>query len=327
MLSMLLLIGGLLALPAQDSVPDYVLVIHGGAGAMSRDQMSPSLERQYRAGLQEALDTGAAILAQEGSAIEAVEATLRVLEDNPLFNAGRGAVLTSEGTIEHDASIMDGERGLAGAVAGIGTVRHPISAARRVMDSSAHVLLTGRGAEQFASAQGLERVDNSYFLTPRRQEQLESQQRGRGPSAPLFKKYGTVGAVALDKAGNLAAATSTGGMSNKRYGRVGDSPLIGAGTFASNATCAVSCTGHGEYFIRQVVAYDVAARMKYLDESVKEAAHHLIDKQLPETGGTGGLIALDRKGNFAMPFNTAGMFRGYIRSDGSSATAIYAEEE
>ncbi|TAE46362.1 MAG: isoaspartyl peptidase/L-asparaginase [Bacteroidetes bacterium] len=314
--------------------PEYVFAIHGGAGAMSRDKMTPELEAQYRAGLEEALSAGETVLKSGGSAEDAVIAAITLLEDNPLFNAGKGAVLTNAGTAELDASIMSGRTGLAGAIAGVKTIRNPILAARLVMDSSEHVMLTGKGAETFASSHGLKTVKNSYFITPQRQEQLrkvKEEEKASGKHAdagqydPSGKKFGTVGAVALDRNGNLAAGTSTGGMTNKRYGRVGDAPIIGAGTYANNNTCAVSCTGHGEYFIRNVVAYDLAAMLEYTGKTLEDAANQIIFKKLKTIGGEGGLIAVDKQGNVAMPFNSEGMYRGYLNSKGERMVAIYKD--
>ena len=316
--------------PTQER-PEFALVIHGGAGAMKRSLMSGEAEKNYRAGLQEALDTGKSVLKKGGSAADAVEATINVLEENPLFNSGKGAVFTHDETIELDASFMNGEHRNAGAVAGVKTVRHPISAARLVMDSSVHVMMAGRGAEDFAAGMGLEMVENTYFHTEKRLAQLRkilSKEQGQldlPVADPLLKKFGTVGCVALDKAGNLAAGTSTGGMTTTRYGRVGDSPIIGAGTYADNDACGVSCTGHGEYFIRNVVAYDVAALMLYGGKTVDEAANEIIHTKLPAQGGTGGLVAMDRNGNISMPFNTDGMFRGYVKSTGETEIAIYKD--
>ncbi|WNJ18577.1 isoaspartyl peptidase/L-asparaginase [Pontibacter sp. G13] len=312
--------------------PDFVLVIHGGAGTIKKELMTPELEAEYRAGLQAALDAGKAVLEAGGSAEDAVEAAILPLEDNPLFNAGKGAVFTHEKTVELDASFMSGKTGEAGAISGVKTVKHPIRAARKVMEESVHVMLTGTGAEAFAQVQGLEMVENSYFYTERREKQLDRilareaeahETELDDPNEPVRKKHGTVGAVALDKYGNLAAGTSTGGMTNKRYGRVGDSPIIGAGTYADNATCAVSCTGHGEYYIRNVVAFDVSARMKYQGSSLQTASDQIIHEVLKEQGGTGGLIAVDKDGHIAMPFNTSGMFRGYVKSTGEQNIGIY----
>lgn len=332
-----LLLASCLSTPQKDGT--WSLVIHGGAGTIERGSMTAEKEAAYRDALEQALQAGADVLSAGGSSADAVEATIHVMEESPLFNSGKGAVFTSEGTVELDASFMDGATGNAGAVAGIKTIRHPISAARLVMDSSVHVMMAGEGADKFAANMGLETVENSYFFTPRRQKQLQRiQAEERGPTLdhdsdqategmdPLDKKHGTVGCVALDNDGNLAAGTSTGGMTNKRYGRVGDSPIVGAGTYADNATCGVSCTGHGEYFIRNVVAYDVAARMKYLGESVQQAADYVVNQHLVEKGGTGGLIAMDAQGNVAMPFNTAGMYRGYLRANGEMVIEIYRDE-
>jgi beta-aspartyl-peptidase (threonine type) len=314
--------------------PDWALVIHGGAGTIRRDLMSPELEAQYRQGLRQALEAGGKVLQEGGSSADAVEATIQVLEEDSLFNSAKGAVFTHEEQVELDASFMDGGSGQAGAVAGVKTIKHPISAARRVMDSSVHVMMAGPGAEAFAAEQGLALVPNAYFYTDKRLRQVQQlKAREAGPALdhdseveadePVKKKHGTVGCVALDRQGNLAAGTSTGGMTNKRYGRVGDSPIIGAGTYADNATCGVSCTGHGEYFIRNVVAYDVAARMKYLGESVQQAADYVINTELVEKGGSGGLIAMDQQGQIAMPFNSSGMFRGYLKAGGEVVIEIY----
>jgi beta-aspartyl-peptidase (threonine type) len=296
--------------------------------------MTPELEQQYRAKLSEALLAGHAVLAKGGAALDAVESTIKILEDSPLFNAGKGAVFTHDGRNELDASIMDGKTRKAGAVAGVTIVRHPISAARAVMEKTTHVLLAGRGAEMLATQAGLEIVDPSYFWTERRWKSLQEdlvKEQGNGSAEleidtePVAYKYGTVGAVALDRAGNLAAGTSTGGMTNKRWGRIGDSPIIGAGTWADNATCAVSSTGDGEYFIRAAAAYDVAARMQYGGRSVREAAEAVIHEAVPRLGGEGGMIALDAKGNFATPFNTPGMYRGWIGPDGKPNVALYRD--
>lgn len=309
----------------------WTIAIHGGAGVINRNNMSPEAEAKYRAALDSALDIGSEILAEGGSSMDAVEATINYLEDNPLFNSGKGAVLTAEGTVELDASFMDGATRNAGAVTGAKTVRHPISAARLVMDSSVHVMMAGDGVEKFADEYDLERVENSFFITERRRKYYERQKAlETGPEgndgAPLIKKYGTVGCVALDQQGNLAAGTSTGGMSNKRFGRVGDTPIIGAGTFADNNTCAVSCTGHGEYFIRWVVAYDVAAMMEYGGVPLVDAAEEIINGKLVEVGGSGGLVAIDVDGNIAMPFNSEGMYRGYRKSDGERYVGVFGDE-
>jgi L-asparaginase / beta-aspartyl-peptidase len=310
-----------------------MLVIHGGAGTIRRSSMTGDLESQYKSALEQSLRTGHAVLARGGSSLDAVEAAIRVLEDNPLFNAGKGAVFTHEGRNELDASIMDGKTRKAGAVAGVTIIRNPISAARAVMDKSPHVMMVGRGAELFATKMGLEVVDPSYFWTERRwkalQIELQEEQKESAPRSaidtPEEKKFGTVGAVALDRSGNLAAGTSTGGMTNKQFGRVGDSPIIGAGNYAENESCAVSATGHGEFFIRWTVAYDIAALMKYRGLTVQQAAEEVINRKLKAVEGEGGVIALDAKGNFATTFNTEGMYRGWIGVDGVPHVAIYKD--
>ena len=308
--------------------PQYAIVIHGGAGTITKANMTPEKEQAYTQALDTALDIGEGVLKSGGSAIEAVEKTIMYLEDNPLFNAGKGAVLTNAETCELDASIMDGFDQNAGAVAGVKHVKNPIRAAIAVMKNSPHVMLAGTGADQFALEQGLDTVSNDYFFTERRLEAIRKAKAREAKTGMTVQqhdeKFGTVGCVALDKNGNLAAGTSTGGMTNKRWGRVGDSPIIGAGTYADNATCGVSCTGHGEYFIRYTVAADVAHRMAYLGESVEEAANYVVNKKLVEKGGSGGLIALDAKGNVAMPFNTEGMYRAYARP-GERIVKIYKE--
>jgi beta-aspartyl-peptidase (threonine type) len=312
----------------------WVLVIHGGAGGLVKGNISPDEEKEYLNKLDEALKLGTGILANAGSSVDAVEAVIRFMEDCPLFNAGIGAVLDEEGKAELDASIMDGKTGLAGAVAGVTIIKNPITAARRVMEKSSNVMLIGQGAEKFARTQGLSLVDPSYFITPK---QLKSWEKWKaatpsGTGKPPTKtektisdkeKQGTVGAVALDQNGNLAAGTSTGGMMGKKLGRVGDSPIIGAGTYANNQTCAVSATGHGEYFIRNVVAFDLSAMMEYRGMSVEEAGNTIIMKKLMNQKGKGGLIAVDKDGNICMPFNTNAMFRGYVKSSGEREVAIY----
>ena len=298
--------------------------------------MTAEREKEYRGGLEAALRAGHSVLTRGGSSLDAVEATIRVLEDNPLFNAGKGAVFTHEGKNELDASIMEGKSKRAGAVAGVTIVRNPISAARAVMERSPHVMMVGRGAELFATKMGLEIVDPSYFWTERRwkalQEELVEEQKKANAPAPTSegpldenKKFGTVGAVALDRDGNLAAGTSTGGMTNKQYGRVGDAPIIGAGTYAENESCAVSATGHGEFFIRWTVASDIAALVKYRGMSVAQASDEVINKKLKAVGGEGGVIVLDAKGNYATTFNSEGMYRGWIGADGVPHVAIYKD--
>ena len=304
--------GGTVA-PAADL--EWGLVMHGGAGTITREGMSDEVEAQYRAKMEEAMRAGHAVLARGGSSLDAVVATIRILEDSPLFNAGRGAVFTAEGTNSLDASIMYGPTLEAGAVAGVSNVRHPIELAREVLEESVHVLLSGEGAEGFAERQGLEIVDPSFFYTERRWRSLQRAQEA--------EKHGTVGVVAIDQEGAIAAGTSTGGMTNKRWGRIGDSPIIGAGTYAGES-CGVSSTGWGEYFIRNVVAYDVCARMKYKGIPLNQAAHEVIMEVLEgQEEDTGGIIALDGQGHVVMTFNTAGMYRGYIDEDGDVVTEIY----
>jgi beta-aspartyl-peptidase (threonine type) len=316
-------------------MPDFGIVIHGGAGAIARSKMTPELEKGYIEGLTDSLMAGFEILDSGGSSLDAVQKAVNIMEDNPLFNAGRGAVFTHAERNEMDAAIMDGKTLRAGAVAGVRRVKNPISLARLVMEKLPHVLLARDGAEEFARAQGMELMPDEYFFTEMRWKQLQdvkAREMGQGKTElsegnpDENKKFGTVGAVALDKSGNLAAATSTGGMSNSRYGRVGDSPIIGAGTYANNKTCAVSTTGHGEFFMRLLTAYDVSALMEYRRLSLSEAAELAIHDRLLGLGGTGGLVAIDQKGNIALPFNTPGMYRGYYLSGGNPYTAIYKEQ-
>jgi len=324
-----------------EETPDIGIVIHGGAGTIVKGKMTPQKEAAYKAKLNEALDTGYAILKKGGTSLDAVEAAIRIMEDSPLFNAGKGAVFTGEGKNELDASLMEGKTLNAGAVAGVQHIKNPISLARLVMEQSPHVMLSREGAESFAQKMGVPLVKTDYFYTKSRWEGLqkaikkekdEEQQNTKIKEKTALinlavnreqEKFGTVGAAALDKHGNLAAGTSTGGMTNKKYGRIGDSPVIGAGTYADNLTCAVSCTGHGEYFIRSVVAYDVSALMKYGKLSLAEAADLVVNKKLVRLGGGGGLIAIDNKGNITMPFNTPGMYRGFIDKTGNRVVKIY----
>ena len=319
------------ATPASNEKADYTIVIHGGAGSMTKKHTSPEKERAINKILNEALDKGESILKNGGSAMDAVEQTIMVMENSPYFNAGKGAVLTYNGSNELDASFMDGSNLKAGAVGGVTIIKNPIRAARAVMEQSPHVLLSGEGANTFAKEQGLEVVDPSYFLTESSKKELkrikEEQQKTGSieESKNQDYKYGTVGCVALDKNGNLAAGTSTGGMSNKRWNRIGDSPIIGAGTYAKNSTCAVSCTGHGEFFIRYAVAYDMSALMEYKGLSVEEAGNHIINEKLKDVNGAGGLIAVDKNGNVVMPFNTPGMYRGYSKP-GERVVEVYGEE-
>ena len=309
------------------SVPSgkpWSLVIHGGAGGPPKGTMSGEEEQAYMQKLDTALLIGSDILKNGGSSLDAVEAAVRFMEDCPLFNAGKGAVLTLKGIAEMDASIMDGKTLKAGAVAGVTKIKNPVSAARKVMENSPHVLLIDGGAEEFAKDQGLEIVDPSYFITKRMKDRWEKSKRdGPAKGKDQEKKPGTVGAVAIDQNGNLAAATSTGGMMNKMYGRIGDSPIIGAGTYANDLTCAVSCTGHGEYFIRNVVAYDISAMMEYRGMTLEEAARFVILEKLKSQGGDGGLIAVDKEGRVAMEFNTNAMYRGYLTSEGQKEIMIY----
>jgi len=305
----------------------YAIAIHGGAGTIRRTSMTPTQEQEYRKGLQEALDAGRQLLAQGGSALDAVEKAVQLLEDFPLFNAGRGSVFTNAGKNEMDASIMCGRTLQAGAVAGVSNVRNPIELARRVMDRSKHVMLAGKGAEDFARRQNLAFEPDAYFFSQHRYDQWmkirESDKAQLDHSEDENKKFGTVGAVALDVNGHLAAATSTGGLTNKKYGRIGDSPVIGAGTYANDRTCAVSCTGDGEYFIRAVAAYDVSCLMEYKGLSLKEACAIVVHEKLVKIGGDGGLIAVDRSGQLEMPFNSEGMYRGMANSEGNSWIGIY----
>ncbi|MES2648417.1 MAG: isoaspartyl peptidase/L-asparaginase [Bacteroidota bacterium] len=325
----------------------YVLVIHGGAGTILQKNMTPEKETAYKEGLKAALEKGYAILKNNGSSLDAVTEAVKVLEDNPLFNAGKGAVFTNAGTNEMDAAIMDGRTKAAGSVAGVATIKNPVTAARAVMEKSEHVMLTGKGAEQFAAANNCTMVDPAYFFTQARWDALQKVKaedsskmemdhnpRHAADTSKNFpiaykesyeyhiSKFGTVGAVALDKMGNLAAATSTGGMTNKKWGRVGDAPIIGAGTYADNSTCAVSCTGWGEYFIRAVVAKSISDQIKYAKLSIATAAKNSLD-EVAAMGGDGGLVALDKNGNFTQSFNTDGMYRGSVKADGIIEVAIY----
>ena len=308
------------------------IVIHGGAGRIDRDALTPERERLYHATLEQSLRAGHAILKRGGSALDAVEAAIVIMEDAPVFNAGKGAVFTAEGKNELDASIMDGRALQAGAVGGVTTVKNPIRAARAVMEKSPHVLFTNRGAEKFASDNGLEMVDPKYFFTERRWKQIqtwlkqqEAKAKPRAAAEPdrHADYFSTVGCVALDAKGNIAAGTSTGGMTGKRFGRIGDSPIIGAGTYADNRTAGISCTGHGEYFIRHAVAHDISARIAYKKESLAKAAADVVQTVLKQAGGSGGIIGLDAKGNVVMEFNTPAMTRGAIDRDGNLKTALF----
>lgn len=340
----LLIVGLVLAIglvdAAEDPSPEFGLALHGGAGGMTREQLSTEQEAEYRAKLTEARDAGYAVLTAGGTALDAVVAVIRILEDSPLFNAGKGAVLNAEGRCEMDASIMDGRTQAAGAVAGVHHIKNPILLARDVMEKSPHVLLTGEGAEAFARQLGYEIVPASYFETAVRRAELERMQAAEKARATLLRrvtptgagstaaqasaegKFGTVGCVALDRHGNLAAGTSTGGMTNKKFGRVGDSPIIGAGTYASDATCAVSATGWGEFFIRVGVARDIAAQVEYRQMPLVAAAEATLAKVV-ELGGSGGVIVIDRQGRVAMPFTTAGMYRALRLSSGEALVELF----
>jgi len=298
--------------------PEYVLVIHGGAGTILKENMTEENEAAYLAKLDEALEVGESILKDGGTSLDAITATIMVMENSPLFNAGKGAVFTAEGINEMDASIMEGSQLKAGAITGVHHIKNPILGARAVMEETQHVMLTGEGAEELAISAGLEMVDTSYFFT-------ESRWNSYLRAKDKAEKFGTVGAVALDKHGNLAAGTSTGGMTYKMKGRVGDSPIIGAGTYADNNTCAVSATGHGEYFIRNVVAYDISALMKYKNMTLQQAADEVIMHKLKAIGGDGGIVAVDKDGHISMTFNTAGMYRGFVTSDGEKDVLIYQD--
>lgn len=314
---------------AQDAAPPVTILVHGGAGALAPGRYTAEEEAAYKAKLAEALEAGYAILENGGEAVDAVEAAIVIMEDSPYFNAGKGAVFTREGKNELDASIMEGRTRNAGAVAGVTRVKNPIRLAREVMENSEHVMFARDGAETFAKERGLELVKEKYFYTERRwktyRDALEREKKQEDASLPADFKYGTVGAVALDADGDLAAGTSTGGMTLKRYGRVGDAPIIGAGTFADNASCAVSATGHGEYFMRLTIARDICAQVEYAGASVADAADDVINNRLENLGGDGGVIVLGKDGDYAMTFNSAGMFRGVKTAD-TLDVAIYGDE-
>src|ERR1700722_205013 len=302
----------------------FGLAIHGGAGTLPRAEMRGEQELNFRAGLGEALDAGYAVLHAGGTSLDAVTRAVMVLEDNPLFNAGRGSVFTHDGRNELDAAIMDGRTLRAGAVSGLTHIKNPIDLARAVMEHSEYVMLSGAGAEEFALSRGVALVPQSYFHTPERWSQLERVRNGEaGLSAMTISHVGTVGAVALDDDGRLAAATSTGGMTGKRYSRVGDSPIIGAGTYADDRSCAVSATGHGEIFIRAAVAHDICARVRFGGRSLRDAVREVVLEELPALHGEGGVIAIDRSGEIAMEFNSEGMFRASRKSDEEPRIAIY----
>ncbi len=316
-----LLFACLIGIYQSDGQQKYAIVIHGGAGVMSKSKMTDEHQQAYLVTLDQALTKGEQMLQAGAACTDVVLEVIRIMEDSPLFNAGKGAVFTHNGVNELDASIMEGKTLNAGAVAGVKDIKNPIFAAREVMDHSVHVFLSGKGASQFAKKQGLEMVDNKYFFTERRYNSLQKllkKERGRQEK----DNHGTVGCVVLDQEGNICAGTSTGGMTNKKFGRIGDTPVIGAGTYANNKTCGVSCTGHGEYYIRLSFARDISALMEYQGLTVKEACQEEIRK-LTELNGTGGVIALDKQGNIAMEFNTTGMFRGFVKSTGEKEVAIF----
>ena len=312
-----------------DRMSTFSIAIHGGAGTLVKGLMTPELEQQYKNALDLAKNEGYKVLAGGGTSLDAVEVAVKLLEDTPLFNAGKGSVFTAEGTHEMDAAIMDGKTRNAGAVSLVIGIKNPVSLARDVMDKSYHVFLAGEGAMKFANEQGYTLEDEAYFYDEVRYQQWQGIKDTEGfqldHSVKKVGKFGTVGAVACDQFGNIAAATSTGGMTNKKWGRVGDSPMIGAGNYANNQTCAVSCTGSGEYFIRGVVAYDVSCLMEYKGMSLLEAANEVIHNSITKINGDGGLIAVDAAGNIAMPFNTEGMYRAFKTSKGEEGIAIYKE--
>jgi beta-aspartyl-peptidase (threonine type) len=311
----------------------FSIAIHGGAGTILKEDMTTELEEEYRKALKESLDAGYGVLENGGSAVNAVKAAIVIMEDCPLFNAGKGAVFTKKGVNEMDAAIMDGSDLSAGAIAGVRNVRNPVELAEEVMLNSGHVFLSGKGANDFAIKQGIKLEPDEYFHSQYRYDQWREirdsdlyqldHKADKLVGLMKDKKFGTVGAVACDGDGNLAAATSTGGMTNKRFGRIGDSPVIGAGTYANNKTCAISCTGHGEIFLKAVAAYDVSALMEYKNMSLQEACEEVVMKKLVEMHGDGGLIGMDAKANVAMVFNSAGMYRGFRNSDGENEIAIY----
>jgi len=317
---------------SEKTTNEFAIVIHGGAGYQTRESISKETDSLIRAKLSEAIKVGHKILKNGGTSLDAVQKTINILEDSPLFNAGKGAVFTNEETNELDASIMDGKTLNAGASAGTTTVKNPINLARVVMEDSPHVLLSGRGAEQFAQEQGLEIVDPTYFAIEKNLKRVQKIKEKQAQKTVSLNeklsdlKFGTVGCVALDKNGNIAAGTSTGGMTNKKYNRIGDAPIIGAGTYANNKTCGVSSTGHGEFFIRGAVAYDISAIMEYKGLSLEEASYEVIQKKLKDLGGTGGVIALDKSGNITMEYNTRGMYRASMNDIGELYVGIYKDE-
>ena len=298
---------------------EFAIVIHGGAGTILKENMSDEMENDYIQKMEEAINAGYNILENNGSSMDAVEAAIKILENSELFNAGKGSVLSNASIVEMDASIMRGDNLNAGAISGVTTIKNPISAARLVMEKSEHVYLSGKGAESFAKYENLEIVENEYFITERR---LNSLRNAKKRDSLADNKYGTVGCVALDSDGNITSGTSTGGMTNKKWNRIGDVPIIGAGTYANNKTCGISSTGWGEYFIRNVVAYDISSQMEYNNTSIKSASKNTL-KKVKDLGGSGGVVGLDAKGNITMDFNTEGMYRGYKKSNGDSEIKIY----
>ena len=298
---------------------DFAIVVHGGAGTILKKNMSDEMELAYKLKLEEAINAGYNILEKNGSSKDAVEETIKILENSELFNAGKGSVLSNKGVVEMDASIMNGQNLNAGAISGIKTIKNPISAARLVMEKSEHVFLSGEGAEEFAKLQGIDIIDNEYFITETR---LKSLLNTKKRDSIKDNKFGTVGCVAIDKFGNITSGTSTGGMTNKKWNRIGDVPIIGAGTYANNNTCGISSTGWGEYFIRNVVAYDISSQIEYKKISIDLAAKNTL-KKVKDLGGNGGVIGIDKNGNILMDFNTEGMYRGYKKSDGESEISIY----
>ena len=302
---------------------EYAIVIHGGAGTILKKNMSDEMENAYIQKMEEAINVGYNILEKNGSSIDAVEATIKILENSELFNAGKGSVLSNAGIVEMDASIMRGDNLNAGAISGVTTIKNPISAARLVMEKSEHVFLSGKGAESFAKYENLEIVENEYFITQRR---LKSLKNAKKRDSLTDNKFGTVGCVALDSDGNITSGTSTGGMTNKKWNRIGDAPIIGAGTYANNLTCAISATGWGEFFIRSVVAHDISALMEYKNMSIQEAAYEVIHNKVARLGGNGGVIGIDRFGNPMMEMNTPGMYRAHMDADGNLKIKIYKDE-
>ena len=325
MISRLTLLAAAVMMIAAAPAPKWSLVIHGGAGIIERARVSPENDKAIRAALALSLETGSAILKKGGSSLDAVEASVRVLEDDPHFNAGRGAVFTYEGTNELDAAIMDGRDRRGGAVTGITKTKNPIGLARAVMEHSPHVLLSREGADRFSAEQGLEQADPAYFATPERRRQLDEMKANKLSSFDVDLKYGTVGAVAVDQSGHVAAATSTGGLTGKRWGRIGDSPIIGAGTYADDRACAVSATGAGEFFIREGVAHEICARVRFARENIVKAADTVM-ADVKALGGSGGVIVVSPSGEGGWSFNTPGMHRGRISSTSAAEVALYGDE-